>query len=230
MLILSTHELGHFLTSRKRRVESTLPFFIPAPPPIGTFGAVIKMWSMVPDKKALLAIGAAGPLAGFAVAVPVVIAGLSLSSYDVHQGQSGGFTLGTSLLFSLLTRAVMGVSGDNYDVYLHPVAFAGWWGLFITALNLIPMGQTDGGHVVYSIFGRGHKWVSRGVFLGLLPMGIFLWQGWLLWAVIMFFIGLRHPPLIDETVELNTAHRLIGVIVLLVFVLTFLPAPIQISF
>jgi membrane-associated protease RseP (regulator of RpoE activity) len=230
MLILSAHEFGHFLASRRRRVESTLPFFIPAPPPIGTFGAIIRMRSMVPDKRALLAIGAAGPLAGFVVAVPVVIVGLRLSSYAIPQGQSGGLSLGTSLLFSLLTRLVMGVWGNDYDVFLHPVAFAGWWGFFITALNLLPMGQTDGGHVVFSILGRHHRWVSRGVFLGLLPMGILIWPGWLMWAVIMLFIGLRHPPLLNETLELDARHRLVGLLVMAVFVLTFLPAPVQISF
>ncbi len=230
MLILSAHEFGHYLVSRKEGVESTLPFFIPAPPPIGSFGAIIRMRSVIPSKKVLMAIGAGGPLAGFMVALPAVIVGLSLSSYGVSETQEGGISLGSSLLFSLLTRLVMGVSAGDHDIYLHSVAFAGWWGFFITALNLLPMGQTDGGHVVYSIMGRHHKRVSLAVFLCMVPMGIFLWPGWLMWAVIMFFVGLRHPPVMDETTELDFRHRLVGALVLVIFALTFLPVPIQIMF
>lgn len=230
MLILSAHEFGHYIVSRKSGVDSTLPFFIPAPPPIGTFGAIIKMRSMVPSRKTLLAIGAFGPLAGFAVATPVVILGLHLSSYGVSQGHDGGIALGSSLLFSLLTKIVLGVPAGDYDIYLHPIAFAGWWGFFITALNLIPMGQTDGGHVIYSITGKHHRLVSRAVFLALLPMGVFLWPGWLMWAIIMMLMGLRHPPLMDETTALDLKYRFVGVLVLVVFALTFLPVPFQITF
>jgi membrane-associated protease RseP (regulator of RpoE activity) len=230
MLILSAHEFGHYLASRRVSVESTLPFFIPAPPPVGTFGAIIKMRSTVTNRKALMAIGAAGPVAGFLVALPVVILGLHLSTYGVSQPQDSGFALGPSLLFSLLTRAVMGVSPADYDVYLHPVAFAGWWGFFITALNLLPIGQTDGGHVIYSVFGKHHRWVSQAVFFILLPMGFFLWPGWLMWAVVMLVLRLRHPPLLDESTELETKYKLLGVLVLLIFVLTFVPTPFQITF
>ncbi len=230
MLILSAHEFGHYLVSRKEGVESTLPFFIPAPPPVGSFGAIIRMRSAIPSKRVLMAIGAGGPLAGFMVALPAVIVGLSLSSYGVSETQEGGITLGSSLLFSLLTRLVMGVSAGDHNIYLHSVAFAGWWGFFITALNLLPIGQTDGGHIVYSIFGRHHKRVSQVVFVCLVPMGIFLWWGWLTWAVVMYYVGLRHPPVMDETTELDFRHRLVGALVLVVFALTFLPVPIQIMF
>ncbi len=230
MLILSAHEFGHYLASRRSGVESTLPFFIPAPPPIGTFGAIIRMRSVVPSKRALLAIGAAGPLAGFAVSLPAAIVGLHLSAYGVSHGPQGGLNLGSSLIFWLLTRLVMGVSGNDYNIYLHPIAFAGWWGFFITALNLLPLGQTDGGHVVYAVLGKHHRQVSWAVFLSLLPMGIFLWPGWLMWAILMWFFKLRHPPLIDETSELDRKYRVLGALVLLVFILTFLPSPIQITF
>lgn len=232
MLILSAHEFGHYVASRRKGVESTLPYFIPAPPAppmIGTFGAVIRMRSPVPSRQALLTIGAAGPLAGFAVSVPVAIVGLHMSSYGASQGQ-GGFSLGSSLLFSFLTRVVMGVPAADYNIYLNPVAFAGWLGFFITALNLLPIGQTDGGHVLYSVMGRHHRVISKGVFVGLLPMGVFLWQGWLMWAVMMLLLGFRHPPVVDETSELSLRYKVVGVLVLAIFVLTFMPAPIQIAF
>lgn len=232
MLILSAHEFGHYVASRRRGVESTLPYFIPAPPAppmIGTLGAVIRMRSAVPNRQALLSIGAAGPLAGFAVSVPVAIAGLHLSSYGASQGDVG-FSLGSSLLFSILTRLVMGVPASDYNIYLHPVAFAGWLGFFITALNLLPIGQTDGGHVLYSVMGGHHRVISRGVFVGLLPMGVFLWQGWLMWAVMMLLLGFRHPPVVDETGELGLRYKMVGVLVLAIFVLTFLPAPILMGF
>lgn len=230
MLILSAHEFGHYLVSRKEGVESTLPFFIPAPPPIGSFGAVIKMRSVIPSKRVLMAIGAGGPLAGFMVALPAVIVGLHFSSYGVFEAQQERIPLGSSLLFSLLTRLIMGIPEADYAKNLHPVALAGWWGFFITALNLLPIGQTDGGHVVYSIMGRHHKRISQAVFVCLVPMGIFLWPGWLTWAVVMYFLGLRHPPVMDETTELDIRHRLVGALVLVVFALTFLPVPTQIMF
>lgn len=227
MLILGTHEIGHYLASKKNGVSATLPYFIPAPSLLGTFGAFIKMKSPIPDRKALLKIGVSGPIAGFIIALPATIIGLWLSEVREPSQMKGGISLGSSLLLSFLTKTILGVTDDSADILLHPVAFAGWIGLFVTALNLLPMGQLDGGHIVYSLFKGGHYYLSRIIFISLFPLGFF-WEGWFFWVAAVFVFGLRHPQLIDETAPLDMGDKVLGIIALIIFVITFIPIPFKI--
>jgi len=228
LLILGTHEMGHYLVSRRHHLDVTLPYFIPAPPIpfiIGTFGAFIRIRSPIRDKRALLDVGCAGPLAGVLVAIPVILVGLKLSTITVMGRGGEGLTLGEPLLFKLLSWLALGSLTPEADVILHPVAFAGWIGLLVTALNLMPVGQLDGGHVAYALFPQYHRYISIGA-LGLLVVsGLLFWKGWLIWAVLLSFLGWRHPPPYLSWVPLDQTRRLLGIITIVVFVLTFTPAP-----
>lgn len=257
LTILLFHEFGHYLMARKHHVDASLPYFIPGIPVlVGTFGAVIKMRSVVRSKRALFDIGVAGPLAGVAVAVPAIILGLALSEFipipeDLPPGD-GPFSLGSSLIFSALSHLIAGASPPGHDLLLHPIAFAGWIGLLVTMLNLIPVGQLDGGHVTYAILGRRlHQKIASCVLplllvLGILPIpqliyyskyetmppewmqmiGSFGWPGWLLWFVILrFLIGTAHPPTLDEHQPLDRPRKIIGWVAVVIFILTFTPAP-----
>ncbi len=225
ILILGSHELGHYFTARRLGVDATLPYFLPVPHPMtGTMGAFIKIRSPVPSKGALVKVGVSGPLVGFLVAIPVTVIGLSLSrTVTVHES-AGGIQLGSSLIFWLLSFLRFGSLPAGVDVMLHPVAFAGWLGFFITALNLLPVGQLDGGHVAYAVLGKYRKafnWVVLGC---LLLMGFF-WLGWPFWAVMIAVFGLRHPPPLDDITTLGRTEKLLALAGLVLFVLTFMPAP-----
>jgi membrane-associated protease RseP (regulator of RpoE activity) len=228
LLILGTHEMGHYLVSRRHRLDVTLPYFIPAPPLpfiIGTFGAFIRIRSPIKDKRALLDVGCAGPLTGVIVSIPVILVGLKLSTVTFIGGQAEGLTLGEPLLFKLLSWLVFGHLPPEANVILNPVAFAGWIGLLVTALNLMPVGQLDGGHVAYALFPDYHRYISLGV-LGLLVVcGLLFWKGWLMWAVLLSFLGWRHPQPYQFWVPLDRRRRILGIITIVVFVLTFTPAP-----
>jgi membrane-associated protease RseP (regulator of RpoE activity) len=229
--ILISHEMGHYLVSRKHHLDVTLPYFIPAPPPfvIGTFGAFIRIRSPIKDKRALLDVGCAGPLTGVLVAIPVILIGLKLSTVTVMAGGGEGVVLGEPLLFKLLSWLTLGPLTPEQNVILHPVAFAGWIGLLVTALNLIPVGQLDGGHVVYALFPDYHRYISLGV-LGLLVVcGVIFWYGWLFWAVLIAFLGWRHPLPYQFWVPLDRRRRMLGIITMVVFVLTFSPAPFDLG-
>ncbi len=232
LTILLFHEFGHYFMARKHRVEATLPYFIPAPSIIGTFGAVIKMKSPLYSKKSLLDIGAAGPLAGVVIAIPAVMIGLRLSEIRSLSGLQGGVSLGSSLLFSLLSRVSIGAVPDQYDIVLHPMAFAGWIGLLVTMLNLLPVGQLDGGHVAYALLGkRWHKRAGYAVLPVLFLLGLRAWQGWLLWCILLLFVmGTKHPPTLDDVYPLDRQRKIVGWIALGLFVLTFTPAPFTINF
>lgn len=227
LAILLTHELGHYFTSRMHGVEATLPYFIPAPPPFiaGTFGAFIKMHSPT-NKRSLFDIGVAGPLSGFVVSTIAIIVGLKYSRWIPVADQIGALKLGTSLGFEALSNLVLGKTPEGQDILLHPVAFAGWLGYFVTSLNLIPIGQLDGGHISYSIFGERHEKISMAMVIILVVLGLFGWPGWYLWAFLTgFVLGFKHPPITDPYVNLNFGRRILGGIALIVFVLTFVPVP-----
>lgn len=224
MAILLTHEMGHYLASRYHRVTATLPYFIPAPSIIGTFGAFIRMTSPIMNKRALLDIGAAGPIAGFIVAIAAVAVGLKFSPV-IETPALGGLKLGSPLIFTLISDLMLGPIPENADVLLHPIAFAGWIGLFVTALNLIPIGQLDGGHIVYAVFGHRHRTVSLAMIPILVLFGLYGWPGWLLWAVIPLIFGIRHPPLMDADTPLDGQRKAIGWISLAILILTFTPEP-----
>ena len=230
MIILLSHELSHYFAARVHRTEATLPYFIPAPPPfiIGTFGAFIKMKSPIATRKALIDIGASGPIVGFIFSVVASIVGLALS--DVMAAPEAGIIgLGDSLLFSFLARATLGVTPEGHEILLHPIAFAGWIGLFVTTLNLIPIGQLDGGHIAYALFGRLHRNISVVLVAALGVMGIIYWGGWMIWAVLMFILGLGHPPVLYWETPLDPRRKSMGWLALFIFVITFIPMPFSMS-
>ncbi len=225
MTILLAHEMGHYLTCRYYGIDATLPYFIPAPTLVGTMGAFIRIKSPIQHRAALLEVGIAGPIAGFLLAIPTLIIALSKSQFIAPDSTSGGFGLGEPLIFKAM-EAIMGKTPPpGMDLNLHPIGIAAWFGFFATALNLLPVGQLDGGHVAYALFGPGHKSISKGLLFTLIPLGIFYWQGWLIWSTVLLFLGLRHPITLDDSVPLSRRHTWLGWFGLTMFVLSFTPMP-----
>lgn len=223
--ILLAHELGHFLACRFYRLDASLPFFLPAPTFIGTFGAFIRIRSPIFTKQVLFDVGIAGPLAGFLLLLPVLGIGLAYSKVIPGIAERGDLVFGTPLMLWLVEQAVFpGVPVS--DIYLHPVARAAWVGLFATALNLLPIGQLDGGHILYSLVGERHRLLSRVFGAVLIPIGFFFWYGWLFWAGLLFLFGMRHPAIYDSAGMARPRRRL-GWLALAVFLLSFTLAPIK---
>lgn len=230
MTILLSHEMGHFVMCRRHGVEATAPFFIPVPfPPFGTFGAVIRMKGYIPSKKALFDIGASGPLAGLVFAIPAVIIGLTLS--EVRAVPAAGDTqylgLGEPILFTWLAGLVIGDVPEGFDIYLHPVAFAGWAGLFVTALNLLPIGQLDGGHIIYALLGKKSQLVYKLGIFAFCFIAVFYYPGWILFCLLLLVFGFRHPAPMDEATGLDMRRKLLGLAMLVLFVLCFTPFPLE---
>jgi len=226
MAILLVHEFGHYIVSSVHGVRASLPYFIPGPPfLVGTFGAFIRMKSPPKNRRALFDVGAAGPWAGALVAVPAVVIGLHLSEVRPPEPAEYGLFFGDSLLFSFLTRVVLGASPNEMTIILHPVALAGWIGLFVTFLNLIPVGQLDGGHVSYSLFGELHRWPARVFLLVIFVLGLQGWRGWFLWTILLLVLGVDHPPTLDRTTPLDPMRRFAAWATLVLFVVTFIPVP-----
>jgi membrane-associated protease RseP (regulator of RpoE activity) len=232
MSILLFHEMGHYLTARYYGVPATLPYFIPFPlSPFGTFGAVIKMRGIIPNRKALFDIGIMGPALGVVVALPATVIGIALSkvTQTAQLGQNT-FSLGDSILFSLITRLIHGPLPEGSDLLLHPIGFAGWAGLFVTALNLLPMGQLDGGHIVYALFQKKSALVYRAVFLIFAVFAIFRHPQWLFFlALVLILTRLQHPPTMDEGLPIGNKRFVFGILALLFFVITFPPVPIKLG-
>jgi membrane-associated protease RseP (regulator of RpoE activity) len=251
MAILTCHELGHYIAARIHGVPASLPYFLPLPviSPFGTLGAVISMPERIRSRNALLDIGAAGPIAGLVIALPVLVVGLSLSPVSDLRGQF--YTQeGQSLLYWLVKRLVVGAIADGHDVELHPTAYAGWVGLFVTMINLLPWGQLDGGHIAYSLLGRlqnriGH-WVRRGVllFFGFnlvkfvgpvtlgesnMPTSLAIGNSlpWLVWFGLLLLLGrtMGHDHPTYEPGELSPGRRRVAAACLVLFVLLFMPTP-----
>jgi membrane-associated protease RseP (regulator of RpoE activity) len=233
MTILVGHELGHYLTCRRYGVVATLPYFIPAPTLIGTLGAFIRIKSPIHFKRHLFDIGANGPLAGFFLALPALVVGLAFSRVATYVPTGDTITFGEPLLFKLLSALFFGRTPEGSALVLHPVGFAGWVGLLVTSFNLIPFGQLDGGHIAYAILGPKARLVSKGVVVIFVLMGVFFWVGWFLWAaVILFFefkskLRLRHPPVLDEDSPLDPKRRFLSVLVVVIFILSFIPDPVK---
>ena len=227
MSILLAHELGHFLACRHYRIDATLPYFIPAPTLIGTLGAFIKIKSPITKKQQLFDIGIAGPLAGFILAVPTLIYGISQSKVlpTLHREES--IIFGEPLLLKIIGNIVFKGVPEEFDVFLHPVAFAGWVGILVTALNLFPIGQLDGGHVVYAMLGKKSKKVAKLVLLAFIVMGVFFWVGWLVWALLISVLGLKHPRITDEEIPLSSGRKILGVVVIVIFIISFIPDPVK---
>lgn len=230
MAILLTHEMGHYVMSLRHNIAATLPYFIPVPPissvlNIGTLGAIIRMRSPINTRTALIDIGASGPIVGFVVAFVFTVAGLAMSEPVAMEASNGDVLLGPSLLFSFLMKMVAGPLPEGMGLELHPLAFSGWLGFFITSLNLIPVGQLDGGHILFAMIGDRHHMIGKVLVAVLVVMGLYFWPGWIIWAVLMLIIGLRHPPVLFREPRLDPRRRAAAAISLLIFVLTFTPAP-----
>ena len=225
LLILGCHEFAHYLYGRKHNVDVTLPYFIPAPTFIGTLGAVIRIKSPIPHRKALLEIGASGPIAGFIVAVPMLFIGLYLSDI-VENAPIGSIILGESLIMKIATFIIFPELDKTQDIMLNSVAFAGWIGLLVTMLNLLPIGQLDGGHIAYAILGKRHDKIAKWTFLMLIPLS-FLSLNWLLWGglILLLMRTVKHPPILDMSIKLSIKQQMIGLVSLLIFVLCFVPVP-----
>lgn len=229
MSILLVHEMGHYLTGRRRFMDVTPPYFIPAPPPLGTFGAFIKIRSPIFNRSALVEVGASGPVAGSVVAIPLLVVGLALSEFRPQVVHTQGFSFGSSVILELLSYAVFGDFSFNATVLLHPTALAAWFGLFVTAMNLLPIGQLDGGHVVYGLFGpRAAQKISFGAFLALFPLAL-VWPGWLMFSLLVYFLGLRHPPPLDPHTPPTPGAKVLGWVAVVLFILTFIPVPIGLT-
>lgn len=234
LAILGCHEMGHYLACRFYGIDATLPFFLPAPIVItGTFGAVIRIRDMFPDRRSLFDVGIAGPIAGFVIAVPALFLGLWLSHVEAVPAGFTGYSLGEPLLFKAAAWAVWGNVADGFSINLHPVGFAAWLGLIVTSLNLIPIGQLDGGHISYAVLGRRKSlWVTAtGITAGVLvaayyrsvTLGVFV----VLTIAMLVIGGLRHPATLDDGVALGQSRMALAILAIVMLILCFTPVPIE---
>lgn len=224
LFILLAHEMGHYLACVHYRLDASLPYFLPAPSFIGTFGAFIRIRSIIYSRKVLFDVGVAGPLAGFVALMPLLLIGISMSKRLPGIAHEGDILFGTPVLITLVERFFFpGV--PSADIYLHPLARAAWVGLFATALNLLPVGQLDGGHILYALFGERHKTISKFTLAALIPLGFLYWPWWV-WAVGLYFIGRKHPFIYDDT-PIGATRVVLSIVALLLFLLSFMPAPIS---
>ncbi|HDP80330.1 MAG TPA: site-2 protease family protein [Spirochaetes bacterium] len=228
MAILLSHEMGHYLAARRFGVKATLPYFIPFPSIIGTMGAVIKIKSPIRDRRALLYIGAMGPLVGFVLSLAATIAGMYLSEIKPLPAPGTGDIpiFGDSLLFRALGLAIHGAIPPGHDIYLSSYAWAGWIGFLVTSLNLMPMGQLDGSHILYALIGRRQLIIGWATFAGLVALS-FVWPGWVIWvAMALLFLMIGHPP-VPDSAPLAPAEKLLGWCCIAIFFLTFIPVPVE---
>lgn len=223
LAILLAHEFGHYLAAVYHRVDASLPYFLPSPL-LGTFGAFIKVRSPIYSKRALFDIGVAGPLAGFLFLLPAMSIGLAFSKIIPGIAHQGMLIFGIPGLQRLM-EAVIFPGTPAADIYLHPVARAAWVGIFTTALNLLPIGQLDGGHILYAFFPERHKMVSRIVAVALLPLA-YLWWVWALWAAAMLWLGKYHPMIVDPS-QMSAGRQKLGWLAAVIFFLCFMFAPVS---
>jgi Zn-dependent protease len=235
MLILLAHELGHYLFCRHYGVPATPPYFLPLPFAFGTLGAFIRIQAPIRDKRSLFDIGVGGPLAGFALIVPVLLLGVAWSKpvtppapVELDGWVSVLPVPGKSLALELATRLFHGPLPEGTLLDLHPFALAGWFGLLATAFNLLPIGQLDGGHLLYALLGRRQARLSLLAWLGVALLGFLVWEGWLVWCLITLILGIRHPPVLDEAIPLDPRRKAIAALALLILVLSFTPNPLEI--
>jgi membrane-associated protease RseP (regulator of RpoE activity) len=232
LAILGCHEMGHYVACRYYRVDASLPFFLPAPLPLtGTLGAFIRIRTRIPSRVALFDIGLSGPIAGFVVAVPALFIGLALSAVERLPQDFTGVELGEPLLFRAAAWLMWGDVADGMSINMHPMAFAAWFGLLATALNLFPIGQLDGGHVAYAVLGRRSTVITLTMIAVAIALTTFVSSSWLVWTVLMvvmlFAIGPHHPPTLDDRAELGTWRIVLAVIGLVMLIVCFTPAPIE---
>ena len=233
LAILGAHEFGHYFACRYYRVDASLPYFLPAPLPLtGTLGAFIRIRQMIPGKRELFDIGIAGPIAGFLVAIPVLLVGMSLSRVTQLPPNTAGFVeLGEPLLFKAIAYLFYGTPPEGYSINMHPMAFAAWFGLLATALNLFPIGQLDGGHISYAVLGRRSTLVTLATVAALIAL-TFVSSSWLVWTVLtvvmLVAFGPRHPRTFDEDVPLDRGRLWLALGALIMFIVCFTPAPIEV--
>ena len=234
LAILFCHEMGHYVTARYYGMDVTLPYFIPAPPPfLGTFGAIIRMKSPPRHRRALLHIGAAGPIAGFCVALPAMIYAYATSTVVSMSTDARGLQLAEPLLLQIIGHFVVGPLPAGLSLEVHSVGLAAWFGLLVTVFNLLPIGQLDGGHIIYALLGRQARYVSWAVIGALLVLGVlglawpgWGWPGWILWAFLGWLSGRRQPTVLDRYAPLSRSSRVFAGIALAIFILCFMPVPI----
>ncbi len=232
LTILWCHELGHYVAARRHGLTATPPFFIPFPVPlvgIGTLGAVIRIKDPIRDKRQLLDVGAAGPIAGFVALVPFLAYGIAASEAGEATIDGGYLEFGEPLIYRLLETLIRPGLGDDVTLWLHPTGVAAWFGILVTLLNLLPFAQLDGGHVGYAIFGRWHRLMAWPLLGALAGLG-FVWPGWWLWVVIALILRPQHPRIWDEGRPLDPRRQVIGWITIAIFVLCFVAEPIRLVF
>lgn len=231
LTILMFHEMGHYLTARYYGMQVTLPYFLPAPPLpffLGTFGAFIRMQSPPLNRRTLLYVGAAGPIAGFCVALPAMIYAYATSQISMLPPNHSGIYFGEPLLLQMISYLVVGPLPEGAILSLNSIGMAAWFGLLVTMFNLLPMGQLDGGHILYALMGPRARFITRSFIVLLLALGYF-WHGWFLWAVIGWLTGRRHPVLLDPSMPLNRQSRMIAGIAMMIFLACFMPVPVTIG-
>jgi membrane-associated protease RseP (regulator of RpoE activity) len=229
MSILLAHEMGHYLTCVYYGIDATLPYFIPAPTFVGTMGAFIKIRSPFQHRAALLNVGVAGPIAGFLLAIPVLIIGLAYSKFAVIHTSDAWIEFGEPAIFRIFAYVMGKTPPDGMDLALHPIGMAAWFGFLLTTLNLLPIGQLDGGHMLYALFPNRHKLISQLMLIALIPLGLLFWSGWLLWVFLLLILRFRHPTTIDDSIPLERLHFRLAWFGLAMFVLCFMPSPISIN-
>lgn len=225
--ILGIHELGHYFAARRHGLDVTLPYFIPFPVNLytGTLGAVIRIRSPFRSRRALFDVGVAGPLAGLAVALPIVAIGLARAEMTSLPAGEGVTVFREPLLFQWMALAIRGPRAPGQDLVMNPLLAAGWWGFFVTALNLLPVSQLDGGHISYAIFGRRHRFVARGAFAAAALVTVAVNPGYLLMLGLVFAMGLEHPPALDALTPIDPRRRLLGLATLVLCLLLITPDP-----
>jgi len=231
LIILGAHEFGHYFAARHHKVAVTLPYFIPMPLSfVGTFGAFIQLRSPVHNRNHLFDVGVAGPLAGLVVAIPLLLYGLAISPVGPLPVEEGYILEGNSLLYLGAKYLIHGqiLPSDGLDVMLDPIAFAAWFGVLVTAFNLLPVGQLDGGHVIFALIGEKARTVAQLLVGALVVMGIALWQGWITWAILIFLLGLGHPPPINDITPLSGNRKALALLVIAIFLLVFVPVPLRV--
>lgn len=227
LLILVTHELAHFVASKIHRVPASLPLFIPGLPIlVGTFGAIIRVRGPILERKALFDIGISGPLAGFVVAIVALVLGLRWSHIEIGISPESPFLVGRSLLLDAMVSLVLGDLPAGSTVNLHPIAEAAWFGLFVTCLNLVPIGQLDGGHVAYALWGERQRAVALAMLPILIALGYFGWHGWLVWVGMAGLLGFAHPSIPRPEAALSHGRVWLGRATVVLFFLIFPPFPI----
>lgn len=232
LTILLAHELGHYLACRHYGIAATLPAFLPVPFGFGTLGAFIRIRSPIRNKRELFDVGVAGPIAGFVVLIPVLLYGLAHSAIGIAEpatdpalANSTLWLPGQNLALHLATELFHGTLAANEVLNPHPFVIAAWFGMFATALNLLPLSQLDGGHLLYAVLGRRQRQIALPLWLALGSLAL-LWPGWGLWCLITYFLGLRHPPVLDEEEPLDRKRQLLAAVALVILVLCFAPEPL----